>query len=464
MKWTILFLLSAVFSLYSQDWDADTIKVDPRATYLRTNNDGAPAAVPFALESAALSPGNWVLLQRLGDFDNGPNGDTYVNLSGVFSRNDTLLANTVQQRVPGAVDAGVDFVSSNTYYSSLPTDIAEDFFIDSIYIQIPDSARFLFLSVSDSWFQDNSDPDGDFALRIVRSNPPLPTLIHSIPDTAIKEDSGPVILFADVRSFFSAPKGYDSLAFSVMSDLPQVDVFIDSFELHIQADSNFFGSAAVQLTAETSYGTFNTDTFFVQILPVNDAPFISGLADTIFTTGDSVVSLSMQEYSFDVDTPDSLLTWTFHVSDSSMMYTFDSLNALLQLNVTANWDNQSLICTLTDDSLAIASDTIFFSYNPATRLANEPANVIKRNYLKQNFPNPFNPKTVISYQLSMNSDVNLSIYNQLGQKVATFINKNQTAGKYNIQWDASSFSSGIYYYKIRTSAGFVQSRKLMLLK
>jgi hypothetical protein len=84
--------------------------------------------------------------------------------------------------------------------------------------------------------------------------------------------------------------------------------------------------------------------------------------------------------------------------------------------------------------------------------------------LKANYPNPFNPKTKINYHLAMNSDVNLSIYNLLGQKVVTLVNKKQTAGKYSVQWDARNFPSGLYIYKLETSSGFRQSRKLLLLK
>ena len=84
--------------------------------------------------------------------------------------------------------------------------------------------------------------------------------------------------------------------------------------------------------------------------------------------------------------------------------------------------------------------------------------------LFQNYPNPFNPTTVISYQLPAVSEVDLSIYNILGQKVTTLVSEKQPAGTYKVEWDASSFSSGIYLYRLETDKGFVQSRKLILLK
>jgi hypothetical protein len=79
----------------------------------------------------------------------------------------------------------------------------------------------------------------------------------------------------------------------------------------------------------------------------------------------------------------------------------------------------------------------------------------------QNYPNPFNPLTAIGYQLSAVSSVNLSIYNLLGQKVATLVDAQQMAGYHQVEWDASRFPSGVFYYKIQ--AGEFQDVKKMIL-
>jgi len=85
----------------------------------------------------------------------------------------------------------------------------------------------------------------------------------------------------------------------------------------------------------------------------------------------------------------------------------------------------------------------------------------KKFMLKQNYPNPFNPKTIINYELRITSNVELSIYNLLGQKVATLVNEQQQAGYHQVEWDASGFSSGVYYYRIE--AGEFQDVKKMIL-
>ena len=83
--------------------------------------------------------------------------------------------------------------------------------------------------------------------------------------------------------------------------------------------------------------------------------------------------------------------------------------------------------------------------------------------LKQNYPNPFNPKTIINYKLAIMNDVELSIYNLLGQKVATLVSKRQSAGTYQVEWDAIGFASGIYYYRIK-SGEFQDAKKMIFIR
>jgi len=83
--------------------------------------------------------------------------------------------------------------------------------------------------------------------------------------------------------------------------------------------------------------------------------------------------------------------------------------------------------------------------------------------LYQNYPNPFNPITTISYSIKYPVKVELCIYDIMGQKIITLVNQIQTEGKYSIQWDCSTWASGIYFYKLKTSI-FEQSRKMLLLR
>ncbi|MBK8552548.1 MAG: T9SS type A sorting domain-containing protein [Ignavibacteria bacterium] len=83
--------------------------------------------------------------------------------------------------------------------------------------------------------------------------------------------------------------------------------------------------------------------------------------------------------------------------------------------------------------------------------------------LHQNFPNPFNPITVINYTLAVSINVNLIIYDLLGKQVAEPVNEIQKEGNYTITFDGSNLPSGVYYYKI-TAGDFIQIRKMILIK
>jgi len=89
-------------------------------------------------------------------------------------------------------------------------------------------------------------------------------------------------------------------------------------------------------------------------------------------------------------------------------------------------------------------------------------------HLYANYPNPFNPTTKIRYTIMSNekremSNVSLKIYDVLGKEVATLVNEEQPAGEYEVEFDGSNNSSGIYFYRIQ-SGDFVKMKRMLLLK
>jgi hypothetical protein len=83
--------------------------------------------------------------------------------------------------------------------------------------------------------------------------------------------------------------------------------------------------------------------------------------------------------------------------------------------------------------------------------------------LHQNYPNPFNPTTTIAYSLTQSADVELKVYNLLGQEVAVLAEGSQSAGLHQVRWDASEQASGIYLYRLRAGDA-VTTKKMLLLK
>lgn len=100
-------------------------------------------------------------------------------------------------------------------------------------------------------------------------------------------------------------------------------------------------------------------------------------------------------------------------------------------------------------------------YSQSTKpIANEITDVFK---LSENFPNPFNPNTVISYSLALSGYASLKIYDVLGNEVATLVDGQQNQGTYSVEWNASNLSSGIYFYKLVTDH-FIETKKMNLIK
>ena len=79
------------------------------------------------------------------------------------------------------------------------------------------------------------------------------------------------------------------------------------------------------------------------------------------------------------------------------------------------------------------------------------------------YPNPFNPSTTISFTLAQRGDINLSVYNISGQLIETLVSGFRDAGSYDMVWDASLQSSGLYFLRLQTTEE-IHHQKLMLIK
>ena len=109
---------------------------------------------------------------------------------------------------------------------------------------------------------------------------------------------------------------------------------------------------------------------------------------------------------------------------------------------------------------SIAAKTKF---NLVLGITNFNSNVPEKYSLSQNYPNPFNPATKINFGLTKAGYTSLKIYDALGKEVSDIINGNLQAGSYEVEWNASAFTSGVYFYKIQ-SEGFVETKRMMLIK
>ena len=169
-----------------------------------------------------------------------------------------------------------------------------------------------------------------------------------------------------------------------------------------------------------------TPTSPVEVCASTHAPLIDDI------DGDNLVELLL------VSDDDQLLVWNFDTAYDSGRNRAKFLTDNLNTNIWGAW-----------------ADSNDSSDNPPPL----PVTVA----LRQNYPNPFNPSTTIRFDLPVSTRAKLDIFNILGQKVTTLVNTDMPAGYHRIEFDGSSYASGLYFYRLETSTCTL-SRKMMLVK
>ena len=135
------------------------------------------------------------------------------------------------------------------------------------------------------------------------------------------------------------------------------------------------------------------------------------------------------------------------------------------------WDNAGSFTILLFDKAAISiSDLIYTCWVNAgsptnTNFVEQDNNIYADDFkLEQNFPNPFNPSTVINYTIKNSGFVTLKVYDNLGREVKTLINSNQNAGSYSVDYNAAGLSSGVYFCNLKVGDRISKSMKMILLR
>ncbi|MBU0472707.1 MAG: T9SS type A sorting domain-containing protein [Bacteroidetes bacterium] len=164
-----------------------------------------------------------------------------------------------------------------------------------------------------------------------------------------------------------------------------------------------------------------------------------------------------------------------NVGDSTS-YTYETIDSLLvasegqRFDVVkiANLDDDSELEIVYTDGNQINRVPIAIVNFDAAVSVNE--NIVPNEfYLSQNYPNPFNPSTTIKYSIPLSAEYHsvqpttLKVFDILGREVTTLVNEQQKAGNYEVNFDASNFTSGIYFYRLQ-SGSFVATQKMVLLR
>ena len=126
-----------------------------------------------------------------------------------------------------------------------------------------------------------------------------------------------------------------------------------------------------------------------------------------------------------------------------------------------------MLSGISNSTLTSSSNSYFDILSGATGINDKDKSVLDYR-LSQNYPNPFNPSTLIEYSIPEESQVQITVYNIIGQKISSLVNGIKETGNYEVTWNASNLSSGVYFYTIKATANsgksFFTIKKMMLLK
>jgi len=248
--------------------------------------------------------------------------------------------------------------------------------------------------------------------------------------------------------------------------------FGDGFDESLWSEDPIGESAGVlELFISGPGAAFNTSDFFIVV----DGDTATGLAIDVMIPEDFPTDLGVQIYAMDQLNwnwqsnwyPTSTLAtdvWNRLFFDfAERIETIDNYNEAMdagfqvgvEYKTAEDWYGSVFADNIYLLGVADTTSTRVKSQNPLN-----PAEFI----LEQNYPNPFNPTTTINYTLPRNETVSIQVYNVTGELVQTLAeHQQQAAGLHSVQFDGSTLSSGIYYYKVQTS-NFSQTRVMSLAK
>ena len=324
-----------------------------------------------------------------------------------------------------------------------------------------------------------------------------PSRIYSSPlsDVTVNEDASDTDI-ADLDVVFMDID--DELEYShVVGDTTLVFVAITNNTVMLQFLPDANGSTNIIFTATNpTIRASVSDTITLTILPVNDAPVPGDLVSPIdehpvTIDSDNLAGETIFEWDPASDVDDLVVTYEWVrkalIGDTEIRTDIIPTNTDTSLSVLHEAIRDTFLIALqtagastvtfewfvlvSDTTVTVSSSdifTVFFDFDEALLAIDEFTGIPEIFALRQNYPNPFNPVTTIAYDVPEMASVRVDIYNILGQRVRTLINRSHEPGYYRIQWDGTNdygqvLPSGMYIYSIQAS-GFTSVKKLVLMK
>ncbi len=292
--------------------------------------------------------------------------------------------------------------------------------------------------------------------------PNEPPVLAALPSLRFEEDKSLLHPIRDWYPFVADKDHADStLTFAIQSG-KNVKAARQAGNFRFSAPVNWFGKDTLQLIIKDPGQLADTTALMLTVNPVNDAPKISGLPDSLTFKKGGSAQLKLWDYVEDIETPDRQLTYTFSTSNPSLQRSFDHTTGVLVL-AAPQFHGRAQLFINASDSKAGAHDSVAVQVELPTGVAGREEQIPADFVLSQNYPNPFNPTTLIRFGLPHDTEAKIEVLDLSGRHIATLLNERKPAGFHQVQFDARNLSTGLYFYRL-TAGQFTAMKKLMLVQ
>ena len=310
-----------------------------------------------------------------------------------------------------------------------------------------------------------------------------PPVLTVLSDLSIYEDSSITVTLEAINAD-SADN--DVITFSSISDTSAVTASISDSILTLTPNANWHGVANIK--AYASDGTSKDSTSFkLTVTPVQDAPtafdWVSSALDTINITKSNLADAYTLQWDASTDVDGETINYLIYakiglylteeveeITDTTFQLIYEEILEHVFEGQPINAATVRFSIKATDgiDTVDVTGDDRVLFVNRYEYLSTVGEGVPVEFALHENYPNPFNPTTTLRFDLPEVSNLTLTIYNMLGQKVRTFNMQSTPAGYHSVKWNATNdygdpVGAGVYLYQLQTK-DFVKTRKMVLLK
>jgi len=292
--------------------------------------------------------------------------------------------------------------------------------------------------------------------------------------------------FAFIDSALIAGTAFGGLYLSADNGVTWKSIRDDSMYEDVTSMAVLGSQLIVGTDGDGLFLTTDNGTSWLNTHNIHMEPNVKALA--VMTNGMQTPSLFVAgRFGFFYSSPDSGNTWTtlqtmepyemtsLIVYGSTLFAGTYNAGVLLSTDMGVSWNeiNTGLPGT-TVLSLAICGSTLYAGTDTSglwrrplaeviSDVGNQTEQIPSQFVLEQNYPNPFNPSTTIAFAVPLKARVTLKIFDVMGREVATVVSEEMPAGTYARHWNASNFSSGIYFYRLQTGSVSI-TKKLILLR